>query len=125
MKKKYFICIACVICFLAIFFIISNNNDKKLKYTVEKIEKPNYFMLMENNKYGVIDKNGNVVINPIYDVVEIPNPSKDVFICKKDFDTNRKEYRFLPFGDQISSTESMSIRKWVDNSGTADRVSFI
>ena len=39
--------------------------------------------------------------------------------------TNRKEYRFLPFGDQISSTESMSIRKWVDNSGTADRVSFI
>ena len=39
--------------------------------------------------------------------------------------TNRKDYRFLPFGDQISSTESMSIRKWVDNSGTADRVSFI
>ena len=38
---------------------------------------------------------------------------------------NRKDYRFLPFGDQISSTESMSIRKWVDNSGAADRVSFI
>lgn len=100
MKKKYFICIACVICFLAIFFIISNNNDKKLKYTVEKIEKPNYFMLMENNKYGVIDKNGNVVINPIYDVVEIPNPSKDVFICKKDFDTNRKEYSVQVFNKE-------------------------
>ena len=39
--------------------------------------------------------------------------------------TNRKDKRFLPFGDQISSTESMTIWKWVDNNGTADRVSFI
>lgn len=41
--------------------------------------------------------------------------------------TNIKDQRFVPFVDQISSTESMRIRKWVDNSGTTDkdRISFI
>lgn len=32
-----------------------------------------------------------------------------------------KRLQLRPFGDQISSSESMIIRKWVDNSGTADK----
>lgn len=41
--------------------------------------------------------------------------------------TNIKDQRVVPFEDQISSTESMRIWKWVGNRGTADkdRVSFI
>ena len=41
----------------------------------------NYFVLKENEKTGVIDRSGNIVIDSIYDDVKIPNPEKPVFIC--------------------------------------------
>lgn len=91
MKKRIFICIAVIVA-LIVIIVISKNNDKKYTYAVEKIGKSDYLLLMDNNRYGVIDKSGNIVIEPIYDTVEIPNPCKDVFICKKDYDSNKNEY---------------------------------
>lgn len=59
--------------------IYKNVNDKE--YELEKVDKYSYFRLYKNEKYGVIDSQGNVLIEPIYDVINIPNPSKGVFIC--------------------------------------------
>lgn len=40
-----------------------------------------YFLLSESENLGVIDKKGNQIIEAKYASIEIPNPSKDVFIC--------------------------------------------
>lgn len=41
-----------------------------------------YHLSFTNGKYGVIDENGNTVINNLYDMVMIPNNYKDIFICQ-------------------------------------------
>lgn len=71
-----FIIIGIVGC-LVIFY--NKQNDRN--YEIEKIAEYKYFVLKENEKYGVINTKGEVVINAIYDDVKIPNPQKDVFIC--------------------------------------------
>ncbi|MCL2859989.1 MAG: WG repeat-containing protein [Oscillospiraceae bacterium] len=39
----------------------------------------NYYKFYSNNKFGVLDKNGKVVIDATYSDIIIPNPEKDVF----------------------------------------------
>lgn len=57
-------------------------NDSK-KYEIVKVNEYNYFLLKQNNLYGVIDKEGNTIINVQYDDIKIPNPEKAIFICYK------------------------------------------
>ena len=37
-------------------------------------ENVDYFVLQKDGKYGVIDKNANIVVEPNYENVVIPNP---------------------------------------------------
>ncbi len=89
MKKKY-IAIICIIILIIIavsaFFLIKNNIDSKKTYEIAKIEEYNYFVLRQDDKYGVIDRQGNILINPTYAEVKIPNPEKAVFVCKEEND---------------------------------------
>ena len=49
-----------------------------------------YFTALENNKWGVIDNKGNVIIQPTYDeMITIPNNQKGIFICI--YDTNEAD----------------------------------
>ena len=75
-----FIVIAIIV---AIGVVLYQNNEKKYQYSLVEIndEDINYYVLEENDKYGVIDKNGNVIIETKYASIAIPNPTKDVFIC--------------------------------------------
>lgn len=57
------------------------------KYEIVKVNEYNYFLLKQNNLYGVIDKKGNTIINVQYDDIKIPNPEKAIFICYKGKDT--------------------------------------
>ena len=43
-------------------------------------------MLNINDKYGVLDRNGNIIIEPEYDNIEIPNTDYGVFIAYKEND---------------------------------------
>ena len=69
---------------LVVGFIFGKNT--KYKVDIEEIAKEDaiYFVLEVNDKYGVINKNGEVVIEPQYDSIKIPNPTKDTFICLSD-----------------------------------------
>lgn len=49
---------------------------------VEKTTPVCYYLTYVNNKFGVIDEKGNVVIDNTYDWIDIPNNYKDIFICK-------------------------------------------
>lgn len=88
MNKKRVITIT-IILIILIFIIggfslyryISNKNKK---YELEKITMWNYFTIIENDKMGVIDNKGNVIIEPNYENIQIPNPTKDIFICSNE-----------------------------------------
>ena len=72
--------------------LIVNNIQKNNKISVEEVTNYNYFITSINGKSGVINKEGNTIIEPQYDYIQIPNPSKPIFICLFDYDTETKEY---------------------------------
>ena len=92
MKKNKKI-IICAIIFVVIILIIAgtilckNVRNKKSEYKLEKINIWTYLPIVENGKMGVIDNKGNVVVEPKYNSVQIPNPTEDVFICSDENET--------------------------------------
>lgn len=64
-----------------LYYFIKENGRK---YEIAKVENYNYFVLKQNNLSGVIDKNGNKIIEAEYEEIKIPNPEKAVFVCYKE-----------------------------------------
>lgn len=96
MKKTKNIIIALIVAIIIIvstigIIIYKNIND--ISYELEKIEKYSYFKLYQNQKYGVIDERGNILVQAEYEVINIPNPTKDVFICYYDYNETTGEYK--------------------------------
>lgn len=92
MKKKYIIMlviILLIIMAIAGWFIYKQIEKNGREYEIQKvnIENYQYFILRQEGNYGVIDKNGDIVINPEYTNIVIPNPEKAVFICYNDENT--------------------------------------
>ena len=83
MKKRNIIIILAVIAVIAISACIIVNKIQKenKKYEIAQINEYKYFVVKENEKYGVINTNGNIIIEAKYDDIKIPNPEKAVFIC--------------------------------------------
>ncbi len=69
-----------VICVFAIgIYQLIKNRSKQ--YEIEKVNEYNYFVLEQDDKYGVINKKGDIIIETQYDDIKIPNPEKAVFVC--------------------------------------------
>ncbi len=101
MKSKIkWIIIGIVILVAIVALVLFIVNRMSYSYTVEEVKEFNYNILTKNERYGVINKNGEVVVEPIYDTVQIPNPSKPVFICMSDYNTETKEYKTTVLNDQ-------------------------
>lgn len=62
------------------YFIWQNWMGKSREYKVTSITDYSYFVIKENDKYGVIDTKGNTIIPANYDEVQIPNPTQAVFL---------------------------------------------
>lgn len=87
MKKRYIVLVivAIIILIISIGFIITKNVTKsRREYNIEQVENYNYFILKQNNKFGVIDTSGKILIESRFDSLIMPNPSKAIFICKND-----------------------------------------
>lgn len=101
MKKKniiiVFVIILMIIVGVGVYFFIQNN-DKS--YKIEEVKTFNYFKVSENQKYGVIDAKGNIIIDAKYDNIDIPNPSKPVFIVYSNYDSQKGEYETQVLNDQ-------------------------
>ena len=94
--KKISIIVLLVILIIAIISgIIIAINKSKENYTVEKIENAdiNYYKIISNGKSGVIDKSGNIIIEPEYNTIKIPNPKEPIFICIYDYNATSGEYK--------------------------------
>lgn len=99
MKNKFKFLLIIIFIIGIIMAVRYGNYKKKLKVNIETIDEEKYFVMKENNKYGVIDKSGKVLVTPKYDIVEIPNPEKAVFICMDNYDTKTKEYNVEVYDD--------------------------
>ena len=93
MKRKYVIMIIAILILIAIASIVIYNiiveNGKN--YEIEEVKQYNYFVLKQNDLYGVIDKKGNTIIDPEYSEIKIPNPEKGIFVCYQE-DKEKKKY---------------------------------
>lgn len=93
-------------------------NNKKYEYKLETIETSQiqYYKLEQNGKYGIIDKDGNLLIEPKYNSIDIPNPTKAIFIASEDgekfkaIDNNEQEIL-----TQFESVEAININNITSN----------
>ena len=92
-KLIFFILILLTLIIGGTVVIVKNVTKKINEYSIEKIDKYSYFKLYKDEKYGVMDDKGNILINPEYNLVNIPNPSKAVFVCYYDQDKTTGEYK--------------------------------
>lgn len=99
-KKIRWIIIGIVAVIIIAISIMAIINEVQLHYKVEEISEYKYFTLEQNQKYGVIDRNGNIVIEAEYGAVQIPNPFKAIFVCVKEYNENTKEYETVVYNEK-------------------------
>ena len=94
MKKKYVAIIIVLIVILigvASFLVYNKIQKDGREYEIERVNNYNYFVLKQNEQYGVIDREGKVIISPNYTNIVIPNPERPLFICY-DLENNTKVF---------------------------------
>ena len=100
-SKKVGIVIVLVVLIIAVILgvlLYFSVTDKS--YEVEEVGEHQYFKLYEHEQYGIIDKNGNIVIEPQYDMIQIPNPSKAIFICYSNYQAGEENYQTMVVNDK-------------------------
>ncbi|MCI8759890.1 MAG: WG repeat-containing protein [Clostridia bacterium] len=90
--KKVFAVILAIVVFVMFIIMIKGvlfkGNEKG------KITSKDYAVIFQDNKWGVIDSNGNIVIDPSYEeMITIPNSKNDVFLCIYDVNYQTGEYQ--------------------------------
>lgn len=83
------VAIAVIIMFVVgIKTLLTKGNDK----TVTTVT--SYYPVYTNEKWGVIDQTGKIVIEPTYtEMITVPNPKTDIFICVYDVDYTNNTYK--------------------------------
>lgn len=90
--KKVFAVILAIVAIIMSIFIIKGILSKGNKDG--SIKSKTYFASYKNNKWGVIDENGDEIIAPSYEeMIIIPNNKNDIFLCTYDVDYDTGEYK--------------------------------
>lgn len=90
--KKVFAVILAIIVIIMFVFIMKGILTKDKEQV--KITSKDYAVVFQDNKWGVIDSNGNNVIEPSYEeMITIPNSKNDVFLCIYDVNYETGEYK--------------------------------
>ena len=87
--------IAVIIAFLVIIMFVIGTKElvKNKPKTNEKAFPLAYFPIYEQEKWGVMDTKGNIVISPSYEeMIIIPDNTKPVFLCMTDVDYSANTY---------------------------------
>lgn len=83
-KKKIVLICFIVIMIIAIAFVLVSRkkHEPSRDYTLLNVSEYLYYPLQSNDKYGVIKKDGTVVVEPIYDEVQVPNQDRAIFVVR-------------------------------------------
>ena len=76
-NKKALTRLLLLIVVIVVIVMVAKNISKNKKIKLEEVTEYNYFSTLIGENAGVIDKTGKTVIEPQYDSVQIPNPSKE------------------------------------------------
>ena len=91
-KKKVAATIIAIVVIIMVIISIKNwfsGNATASEMTVQT----SYFTVYDNDKYGVIDNEGNYIIDLEYDeIIIIPDETQDVFICTYNVDYDNETY---------------------------------
>ena len=126
-KKKIITLIVVLLIIIVVAVIVTMYFMKRAKYVydIEQVTNIEYNTINIDNRYGVIDGDGNIVVEPNYDIIQIPNPSKPVFICMSDYNTETKQYQTKVLNDKreqiITGYESVQA---IPTETTADGIPF-
>ena len=89
-KKVFAVIMAFVVIIMAI--VIIKNTVTKAKETTN-LTSVSYFKLYQDDKWGIIDSTGNIVIDPMYqEMIVIVDNKKDIFLCTYDIDQETGTY---------------------------------
>lgn len=90
--EKVIATLIAIVVFVMVIVSIKKLLTQKPK-TKEVSAEDTYFSVHIGDKWGVIDNNGNIVIDTVYDeMVVVPDKNKDLFICTYDFDYENENY---------------------------------
>ena len=92
MKQKNVLIFVTIIIILIGACIALNTRKKDKNFSLEKISNIEYMLFYDSNKYGVVNKSGKIIINAEYDEIDIPNPTKPLFICKYNYNSDTQDY---------------------------------
>ena len=86
MKKKSIVLIILIIILVIAgltYFIQKDIKEKGKEYTIQEVNDYNYFISKAKNeqKFGIINKDGKQIVPEMYDSIRIANPEKPVFVC--------------------------------------------
>ena len=98
LKKVFGVIIALAVTVMIIVSIVNivKDSDKKVE-----IKNYTYYTAYNNEKFGVINNEGETVIEPTYDdIIAIPNSSKPIFICTYDVDDVNGTYKTKVINDK-------------------------
>lgn len=97
-KKVIGVIVAIAVIIMIIISIVNIVKTGKKKIEVKKIS---YYVSYENGKFGVIDNEGNSIIEPSYnEMISIPNNSKPIFICTYDINEAEGTYKTKAVNDK-------------------------
>lgn len=110
------IAIAVITAIVTFIKVGKGSNLKVQEITQQDIE---YYVLRKEQQYGVIDKLGNIVIEPQYVQVQIPNPTTDIFLCTKDETIENPKWIVLNKENQPILTQYQNIEALPINEQTS------
>lgn len=90
-KKVIGVIVALAVIIMVIISIVNivKNSGKKIE-----VKNYSYYTAYENGKFGVINNDGETVIEPAYDeMIAIPNNSRPIFICTYDVNDSDGTYK--------------------------------
>ena len=112
MKKKIIIIIVVFVVLIAgLIFFLSRKKSADRSYQLLEVNEYLYYPLEVKGKYGILKKDGTVVINPEYDDVQIPNEDKGIFIFKKENEfivINENNERLFSDFKEVTGIEGIS-----------------
>ncbi len=124
-KNKFKIAVSIIIAILLVvisILVVSMVHNIKYKYEVERIIDYKYFSFYQDGKVGIIDTKGDIIISPNYYNIQIPNPTKPVFVCIYDYNLEDGSYSTKVCGEKeeeiitgFDKVEAISISGTVNN----------
>ena len=90
MKKVFAVILAIVVIIMSVFIIRGIFQKESSR---GEISSKTYFAAYKDNKWGVIDENGDTVIEPSYEeMIIVPDNKTDIFLCTYDVNYDTGEY---------------------------------